>query len=46
MNERKTVLAIVVGVVVTLLSSGTVGANIPSPPVNQTLGFYDTIFTT
>jgi hypothetical protein len=44
MHERKTVLAIVVTVVITLLSFGTVGANIPSPPVNQTLGFYDTIF--
>ena len=44
MHESKTVLAIVVTVVIMLLSSGTVGANIPAPPVNQTLGFYDTIF--
>ena len=44
MNERKELLAIIVAVVIMLLSFGTVWANIPAPPVNQTLGFYDTIF--
>ena len=44
MNEKKRALTIIFTVVITLLSVGTVEANIPAPPVNQTIGFYDTIF--
>ncbi len=44
MNERKTVLAIIVTIVIGLLSYGTAGANIPAPPTNQTIGLYDTVF--
>jgi hypothetical protein len=44
MQQKKSLVTVVLTLGIILVLAGVVSANVPAPPVNQTIGFADTIF--